>query len=322
MTGVKIRAAAHYVPSTVLDNHQISTWVDTTDEWIVKRTGVSERRISEGENTSDLCVQVGKQLLEASGMDPQEIDMVLVATFTPDYGTPSVACLVQTELGATNAFAFDLSAACSGFVFAISVAQKYLLTKQYKNVLVIGADVLSKVTDWSDRGSCILFGDGAGGVLLCADENGFFAEKLHSRGDKVITGGFTGVTNPLTGQKRGDYDFLKLDGREVFEFAVKEASANINEILKKTGMSIDDIDHIIPHQANGRIIEAIAKKLKTSLEKFYVNIQKYGNTSAASIPIALSEMFKDGTLKQGTGKKVILVGFGGGLTWGSVLLSI
>jgi len=322
MTGVKIRACAHYVPSAVLDNHKISTWVDTTDEWIVKRTGVSERRISEGENTSDLCIQVAKQILEASGTAPEDIDMVLVATFTPDYGTPSVACLVQAEIGATNAFAFDLSAACSGFVYGVSVAQKFLLTKQYKNVLVIGADVLSKVTDWSDRGSSILFGDGAGGVLLSADEEGFFAERLRSRGDRVINGGFAEVVNPFSQRERWEYDFLKLDGQEVFNFAVKEASANISEILEQTGMTIDDIDFIVPHQANSRIIEGIAKKLKTSLEKFYVNIQRYGNTSAASIPIALSEMFKEGKLKQGSGKKVILVGFGGGLTWGSVLLSI
>ncbi|MCL2856051.1 MAG: ketoacyl-ACP synthase III [Defluviitaleaceae bacterium] len=321
MNGVKIRAAAHYVPSAVLGNDQISTWVDTTDEWIVKRTGVSQRRISEGENTSDLSIEVGKQLLGSAGLAAEDVDLIMVATITPDYLTPSVACLVQEGLGAVNAFAFDISAACSGFVFGLSTAQKYLASGQYKNILIIGADVLSKITDWDDRGSCILFGDGAGGVLLVADPDALYSEKLHSRGGTVINGGHMEVVNPFSKRER-KFDFLKLDGREVFDFAVKSVTENITELLEKVGMTLDDIDHIIPHQANGRIIEAIAKKLKTGLEKFYVNIQKYGNTSAASIPIALSEMFTNGTLKQGTGKKVILVGFGGGLTWGSVLMSV
>jgi 3-oxoacyl-[acyl-carrier-protein] synthase-3 len=320
MIGVGIRAMAHYVPQGVLDNEQISTLVDTSDDWITKRTGISARHISTGENTSDLAVAVAQELLKNAGLDPADVDLILVATVTGDYLTPSVACLVQAAIGAENAAAFDINAACTGFVYGLSVAHKFLLSEQYKNILLIGSEVLSKFTDYDDRATCILFGDGAGGMVLSARPGGLYSEKLHARGDKeAINFGYQPVINPFAKGER-NFDFIHVDGREVFDFAVKSVTKNIEELLAQTDMALEDIDYIIPHQANGRIIEAIAKKLKTDLSKFYTNIDRYGNTSSASIPIALSEMSEQGTLKPG--KKIILAGFGGGLTWGCILLEI
>jgi len=319
MAGIEIRAAAHYVPEKVLNNHEISAWVDTSDEWIEKRTGIKERHISTGENTSDMATSVAKDLLEKANLDPSLVDLVLVTTVTGDYNSPSCACIVQKAIGAENAAAFDINAACSGFVYGLSVAQKYLLSGLYKNVLLIGSEVLSKFVDWTDRATSILFGDGAGGVLLSSNKDKTFFEKLRSRGDKAITFGRQGVVNPFVEDER-DFGYIKVDGREVFDFAVKSVSENISELLEESNVAFEDVDYIIPHQANGRIVEAIAKKLKIDLSKFYMNIEKFGNTSAASIPIALSEMFAKNKIKKG--QKIVLAGFGGGLTWGSILLEV
>jgi len=320
MNGVEIRAVAHYVPQRVLTNDEISAWVDTSDEWITERTGIKARHISDGENSSDLAVQVAKKLLENAKMSPADVDLVLVATTTGDYNSPTVACIVQEAVGATNAAALDVNAACTGFVYGFSVAQKFLLSGQYRNVMLIGTEVLSKYVDWTDRGTCILFGDGAGGMILSADAQKAYGEKLHARGDKkVITVNHQEVENPFSKRKRS-LGQIAIDGQEVFKFAVKSVAENIAALMEQMKMSLDEVDYIIPHQANQRIIDGIAKKLKLDLSKFYMNIERFGNTSAASIPIALSEMFKKGILKKGS--KVILAGFGGGLTWGSILVEV
>ncbi|MCL2575842.1 MAG: ketoacyl-ACP synthase III [Defluviitaleaceae bacterium] len=321
MNGVEIRAVAHYVPPRVLTNDEISRWVDTSDEWITERTGISTRHISDGENTSDLAVKVAKQLLDAAKLSPTELDLILVATTTGDYNSPTVSCIVQEAIGATNVPALDVNAACTGFIYGFSTAQKFLQSggNGYKTVMVIGAEVLTKYSDWTDRGTCILFGDGAGGVILSASEKNTYGEKLHARGDKAITVNHQEVENPFSNKKRS-LGHIAVDGQEVFKFAVKSVAENIAELMAHMNMSLDEVDYIIPHQANKRIIDGIAKKLKIDLSKFYMNIERFGNTSAASIPIALSEMFKNGILKKGN--KVILAGFGGGLTWGSILLEI
>ena len=319
MIGVEILASAHYVPPRVVTNDEISTWVDTSDEWIVKRTGISARHISEGENTSDLCVHVARGLLEKSEICPLEIDLIIVATLTADYLTPSAACMVQETIGAANAVAFDLNAACTGFVYGFSAAHKYLLSGQYRKVMLIGAELLSKYTDWTDRNTCVLFGDGAGGVILTARRGSLYEEKLHTRGARHITAYYQEVINPFCVKER-EMDYIKVDGREVFDFAVKSVSENIEEVLKKSGHTMEDIAYVIPHQANGRIIEGIAKKMRVGLSKFYVNIEKFGNTSSASIPIAFDEMTAKGLVK--SGDKVIFAGFGGGLTWGCILIEL
>ena len=319
MKGVKILAHAHYVPPRVVTNDEISTWVETSDEWIVKRTGISERHISEGENTSDLCIHVARKLLTQTNIEATDIDLLLVTTVTPDYLSPSVACIVQSAVGAANALAFDINAACTGFVYGFSAAHKYLLSGQYRNIMLIGAELLSKYVDWTDRNTCVLFGDGAGGMILTVDGNGMYAEKLHTRGAMPITLSHQRVVNPFV-QNTLEMDYLKVDGREVFEFAVKSVSENIGEVLAAAGLTMDDIAYIIPHQANGRIIEGIAKKLRIDISKFYINIDKFGNTSSASIPIAFDEMMAKGLLK--SGDKVIFAGFGGGLTWGCILIEL
>ena len=317
MQGIKIHAVAHYVPPKVITNDTISTWVDTSDEWIYQRTGISSRHMSDGENTSDLCIKVAEALLQKAKFTPDDIDLILVATVTPDYLSPSVACIVQGAIGAGNAFAMDINAACTGFVYGLSVAHKYLSSGQFRNVMLIGADVLTKHVDWTDRNTCILFGDGAGGIILSAASDKLYAEKLHSHGAMPIAMSHQPVVNPLFSEEK-KVSHITVDGREVFEFAVKSVSENIDELLRHTGVNMDEVKYIVPHQANGRIVEGISKKLKIDIAKFFVNIQNYGNTSSASIPIALSEM--NGLIS--TGDKIILSGFGGGLTWGSILIEV
>jgi 3-oxoacyl-[acyl-carrier-protein] synthase-3 len=306
------------VPPGVLTNEDIGAWVDTTDEWIMQRTGISKRHLSLGENASDLGIKVAGELLKKSQLAPEDIDLILVTTVTPDYLSPSVACIIQEAIGAKNAFAMDINAACSGFVYGLSVAQKYLASG-CSNVMLIGAEVLSKYVNWNDRSTCILFGDGAGGVILSGTKDKLYVEKLHSRGTKDITVSHQVVTNPLCANER-KIDHINVDGRKVFEFAVKSVSENIDQVLKYAGMTLDDVDYIIPHQANRRIIEGIAKKMKIDISKFFINIENYGNTSSASIPIALSEMMDKGLV--GEGDRIIMSGFGGGLTWGSILLEL
>lgn len=325
MYNSKIVLFEKYTPNTFLTNDDISKFVDTSDEWINSRTGISKRHISKEEDTSVLACKVAKSLMEKANLSPEQIDLIIIATITPDYLTPSTACIVQGILQAKNAIAFDVNAACSGFIYGLSVADKFLKTGTVKNAIVIGAEVISKVLDWNDRGTCVLFGDGAGGVLLQASttENSILAEDLKSDGNfwEAIKGLKIPLNNPLTKEQTcQDDNFLKMNGRDVFNFATKTVYQNILDLLEKSNITMEEVKYIVPHQANIRIFEVMAKKLKISMEKFYVNLQNFGNTSSASIPIAIAEMFEKNLLQKDD--KIILTGFGGGLTWGSILINI
>lgn len=325
MYNSKIVAFDKYTPETTVTNDELSKIVETSDEWITSRTGISKRCISKDADTSSLATNVAKSLLKKANINAEDIGIIIIATITPDYLTPSTACIVQGNIGAKNAIAFDINAACSGFVYALSVADKFLKSGIYKNALVIGAEVISKIVDWSDRSTCVLFGDGAGGVLLQASEkeNSIISEDLKADGKcwQDITGGKISLNSPFSiKQDENEHSFLQMNGRNVFNFATKTVPKNIKEVLAKANTSLDEIKYIIPHQANSRIVEVVAKKLEVSIEKFYLNLKNFGNTSSASIPIALAEMIEQNLLKKGD--KVILTGFGGGLTWGSILINI
>ena len=307
----------------VVTNDDLSKVVETSDEWISSRTGIRERFISTNRNTSELCIEAGKKAIEKANIDPLEIDLIIVATITPDCLTPSTACLVQAGLGAKNALAYDINAACSGFVFATATADKFIKSGIYRTALVFGGETLSKVLDWNDRSTCVLFGDGAGAAVMRADGNacGIIAEDLHSDGsmaDAIVAGNIP-LKNPYANEDDKGM-FLTMNGRDVFNFATKTVPKSVSAVLEKSNLTIDDIKYIVPHQANYRIVEVMAKKLQTSMDKFYLNIDRYGNTSAASIPLALAEMSEKGLLKKGD--RIIITGFGGGLTYGTLLMEI
>ena len=324
MYNSKITAFANYLPPKAVTNDDLSLMVETNDEWIKTRTGISKRHVSTGETAADLCIKAATKLIKNSGIDPLDVDVLIVATITPDFSTPNTACLVQAAIGADNAFAFDLSAACSGFVYAMSVADKYIKSGAAKNILVFGSEVLSAITDWSDRSSCVLFGDGAGGVLVQASEDcaGVIAEDIHSIGADgyKLTGNALYIDTPFFDNKKEKQPYLKMDGKAIFTFATKRVPQSVSAVLEKAGVSKDEIAYIVPHQANYRIVEAMAKKLSVPVEKFFMNIENCGNTSSASIPIALADMAEKNLLKEGS--KIVLTGFGGGLTWGSLLIEL
>ncbi|MCB5016633.1 beta-ketoacyl-ACP synthase III [Streptococcus mutans] len=325
MTFAKISQAAYYVPSQVVTNDDLSKIMDTSDEWITSRTGIRERRISQSEDTSDLASQVAKELLKKASLKAKEIDFIIVATITPDAMMPSTAACVQAKIGAVNAFAFDLTAACSGFIFALSVAEKMIKSGQYQKGLVIGAEVLSKIIDWSDRTTAVLFGDGAGGVLLEADfSEHFLFESIHSDGSRgeSLTSGEHAVSSPFSQVDKKDDCFLKMDGRAIFDFAIRDVSKSISTLIRKSDMPVEAIDYFLLHQANIRILDKMAKKIGADREKFPANMMKYGNTSAASIPILLAECVENGTIELNGSHTVLLSGFGGGLTWGSLIVKI
>ena len=315
----KIIGTGSALPSKILTNVDLEKMVDTSDEWIKERTGIKERRVS-GEDvaTSDLAYDAAKRAIEASKIDPLTIDLIIVATCSPDSLFPSVSTILQDKLGAINAAAFDLSAACSGFNFALSTASKFIETGSYKKILVVGADTLTKYLDWTDRNTCILFGDGAGAVVLEATEenSGVLSSYMKAKGSGgkflVMPGG--GSRDPEN--KNGS--FIKMDGKEVFRFAVKALEESVVEVVKLANLEIKDINLLIPHQANVRIIDHVIKKFNLPKEKVYVNLQHYGNTSAASIPIALDEAVREGKIKKGD--IVVLSGFGAGLTYASNLI--
>ncbi|HKL78976.1 MAG TPA: beta-ketoacyl-ACP synthase III [Mobilitalea sp.] len=314
-----------YTPSNIITNDNLAEFLETNDEWISSRTGIKERRISTGENTSDLAYQAAIRALEAAKMDSKNIDLIICATITPDSFMPSVACIIQDKLGATNAAAFDLTAACTGLIYAIVIADQFIRSGMYKNILLVGAETISKVLDWEDRSTCVLFGDGAGAVLLSAtkDENGVLTANLLSDGSKqsFLTCPAIPVFNPYVGLEREEFKpKIEMQGQEVFKYAVRSVTDNIKTVLNKAGMTSEDIRYIIPHQANRRIIEQAAKLGDISIEKFYINLDHFGNTSAASIGIALDELMRSNELKPGD--KLILVGFGGGMTSGAVLIEI
>ncbi|MET3644678.1 beta-ketoacyl-ACP synthase III [Streptococcus gallinaceus] len=324
MTYAKISQVAHYLPEQIVTNDDLAQIMDTSDDWIVSRTGIRERRIVITEQTSDLATKVAEQLLAKSGSAAEDIDFILVATITPDGNMPSTAALVQANIGASRAFAFDLSAACSGFVFALSMAEKLIASGTYQKGIVIGAEVLSKTVDWTDRTTAVLFGDGAGGVLLEAgSQKQFLAEILRTDGARGqgLTSGQQGLTSPFSTREEGN-PHLKMNGRAIFDFAVRDVPQTIAALLDKQGFSAEQVDYFLLHQANVRILEKIARKLKVDPQKFSTNLANYGNTSAATIPILLSELVENGTLQLDGGQTVLLSGFGGGLTWGAILLKL
>lgn len=324
MVFAKISQVAHYAPSQVISNDDLSLIMDTSDEWISSRTGIKRRHISKNESTSDLATEVAKQLLEKSDYEASQLDFILVATITPDSMMPSTAAIVQANIGAVNAFAFDLTAACSGFVFALATAEKLIASGAYQRGLVIGAETLSKTIDWTDRSTAVLFGDGAGGVLLEADsEKHFLAESLNTDGrrGKGLTSGYTGLSSPYS-RENVDAKFLKMDGRAIFDFAIRDVSKSISELIEESSLSLDDIEYYLLHQANSRILDKMAKKMKVDRQKFPANMMEYGNTSAASIPILLSECVEKGIIKLDGSQTILLSGFGGGLTWGTLIVKI
>ena len=319
MMTARIAGIGAYVPENLITNDDLAKIVDTNDEWIRTRTGIRERRISSGEGTRHLAAKAAERALAAAGVAPEELDIIILGTSSPDRNYPSDACSVQAAIGAVNAVAFDISAACAGFIFAMNIVEGFFKAGIYKTALIIGAETLSKVTDWSDRSTCVLFGDGAGAAVVTAAENGIIGLNMHSNGAKggVLTCGSRSTGNFLLG-KKPELGYMTMEGKEVFKFAVKQVPECIKEVLEETGNTAEDIDQFIIHQANYRIIESIAKRLKVDLEKFPVNMEHYGNTSGASVPILLDELNRAGKLKNGD--KLVLAGFGAGLTWGAVLL--
>ncbi len=319
----KIISTGACVPEQVVTNDDLAKIVETSDEWITQRTGIRQRHISSGENTSALAIGTARMVLERANVKPEDVDLIIVASVTADYGTPTLACMVQKELGLKNAVAFDITAACSGFMFALSVADKYIKTGVYRNAIVIGAEVLSKIVDWTDRATCVLFGDGAGGAYVeASQEGGILQEELGSKGEiwDILTEGYTSPANAFNDLETGTDPkfFVYMDGRLVFKFATKMVVRSVANVLEKAGVSVEDIAYVVPHQANARIIDVVAQKLKIPREKFYMNMDRFGNTSSASIPMALDELHSQGLIKQGD--KVILTGFGGGMTWGTMLI--
>jgi 3-oxoacyl-[acyl-carrier-protein] synthase-3 len=313
-----------FVPEKRLTNQDLEKMIDTTDEWIITRTGIRERRIVEPhQKLTDLAIPAGAMALKNSGIPPEKIGAVILATFTPDRPISGSACLIQEKLGCKNAAAMDIEAACSGFVYSTTIGSQFVATGACDYVLVIGADVLSKVLDFTDRNSCVLFGDGAGAVVLgpAQGEEGIFDTLLGADG-----GGFDFISIPAGGTElptseetvKARQHFVKINGKEVFKFSTKIVGDMLEQVLTRNQLSLDDISLIIPHQANVRIIESAAKRFHCPLEKFFMNLDRYGNTVAATIPIGLHEALGEGRIKEGD--RIFLVGFGGGLTWGTIAL--
>lgn len=321
MSNIGIAGIGAYLPSLAVTNDKISEFVDTSDEWISERTGIKERRISDGEDTSVLASKAAKLALDRAGIKADELDLIIVATISPDMFIPSVACLVQSNLGAEKAACFDINVACSGFVYGLEIARGMMMSMNYKNAVVIGAEVLSKVVDWNDRSTCILFGDGSGAaVLKKREETGIIKSYLRAEGKKweSLTIGAADFKTPFSKEKILKKRTIDMNGREVFKFATKAIEDGVKKIIEDTGISIDEIKYIVPHQANLRIISSAAKRLGIDKSKFYVNVEKVGNTSSASVPIALNDMYEKNMLRKGD--KIILVAFGGGLSYGSTLI--
>ena len=320
----KISYTARYLPERVLSNFDLEKMVDTTDEWIKSRTGIEKRHlVAEGEATSDMCTMIAKKLLEKSGKKPEEIDLILIATSTPDYMVVSTAALVQDKIGAINAWGYDIVAACTGFVYAMETGSKLVESGQYKNAMVIGADTMSSIIDYTDRNTCVIFGDGGGGVLLepSKDETGILDSILHvdGSGSKYLTVPAGGSLHPAskdTVDKKMHYVYQ--DGKTVFKFAVKNMADVSKRILDRNQLTGNDVSLFIPHQANQRIIDAAAKRCGLADEKVFININRYGNTTAGTIPIALDEAVESNRLKKDD--ILLLAAFGGGFTWGSMLI--
>ncbi len=313
----KISATGSYLPKKILLNAELAKTVETSDEWIMDRTGIKQRHVvSEGELTSDIAAHAVLKTLEKAGKKAEEIDLIIVATTTPDLTFPATATTVQAKIGAINAFAFDIQAVCSGFVYALATADNFIKSGQVKNALVIGAETLSRIVNWEDRNTCVLFGDGAGAVLLEAtsEENcGIIASDLHS--DGTLNSLLKTTGGPSLNQQTG---FIEMAGKEVFKHAVEKMSKSVLSVLEKAGLTSKDIDLLVPHQANARILNAVAARLEIPEEKVVLTVHDHANTSAASIPLALDYANSQGRIKKGD--VVVLEALGGGLTWGSVVL--
>ncbi len=315
----RILGTGGYLPEKVLTNHDLERMVDTSDQWIRERTGIVKRHIaSEGETTCDLAEHAARRALSAAGIEASELDLILVATTTPDKIFPSTACLLQERLGNHGCPAFDLQAVCTGFIYALGVADKFIRTGGARKVLVVGAETLSRIVDWSDRGTCVLFGDGAGAVVLQASEEpGILSSHLHA------DGGYESLLHVPGGVSRGIDEtagdrFIHMRGNEVFKMAVNTLGRIVDETLEANQLKKSDIDWLVPHQANIRIIKATARKLGLSMDKVVVTVDEHGNTSAASVPLALDTAVRDGRIRPG--ETLLLEAFGGGFTWGSILL--
>ena len=313
----RIVGTGGYLPEKVLTNHDLERMVDTSDEWIRSRTGITQRHIAaDHEMASDLALHASRKAMEAAGIKAEEIDLIIVATTTPDMIFPSTACILQDKLGAGNCPAFDVQAVCSGFVYALATADMFIRAGRCRNALVVGTEVYSRILDWSDRSTCVLFGDGAGAVVLSqSDRPGILSSHLHADGkhSKILA-----VPGSICDGKVQGKPFLIMEGNTVFKFAVKVLEEVVHEALAENNLQASDIDWLIPHQANIRIIQSTAKKLGIPMEKVVVTVDRHGNTSAASIPLALDTAIRDGRIK--SGQYVLLEGVGGGFTWGAVLL--
>lgn len=313
----KIYGTGSYVPEHVMDNDDLAKIVDTNDEWIRERTGIGRRHVIEEETTSYMAGQAAARAVEQSGIDPAEIDLILVATSSSEVIYPCAACEVQKAVGAVHAAGYDLNAACTGFVLAFNTAQAYISAGLYRTILVVGAESMSNMVDWTDRSTCILFGDGAGAVILRAEEGNPVYMAAHSDGVKGEA--LTQLSRHRRGWEKEEEkeSYIHMDGQAVFKFAVRKVPEIIEEVLGQTGVKLEEIDYFILHQANRRIIEAVAKRLKTDISKFPMNLEEYANTSAATVPILLDEMNRRGMFRRG--QKIILSGFGAGLTWAACL---
>ena len=323
MQHARIIGTGSYVPDNIMTNDDLAEIVDTSDEWISSRTGIKERRISKGESTSEMAYYAALKAIENANISVMDLDLIICATITPDSFMPSVACMVQERLGAKKAAAFDLSAACTGMIYAMVTSAMFIENGVYQKILVIGAETLSKVLNWNDRSTCVLFGDGAGAVVMSVSQSsrgGMIAHHLFSDGEKQSYLTLPSITlkNPYVQPETTDVPYILMKGQEVFKYAVRSIADNIKLLLSKAKMEKEDIQYIITHQANFRIIEHAAKISDISLDKFYVNLERYGNTSAASIGIALDEMNRKEIIS--AGDKIILVGFGGGMTSGAILM--
>ncbi|QWK19821.1 MAG: ketoacyl-ACP synthase III [Hydrogenobacter thermophilus] len=304
--GTTLTGIGYYLPPKVLTNFDLEKMVDTSDDWITTRTGIKERRIADNENVTQMAYMASLEALESANIQPEDIDLIILATLTPELKFPSTACLLQAKLGAKRAYAFDISAACSGFIYGLELADAYIKSGKAKKILLVGAERLSEIVNWQDRSTCVLFGDGAGAVIISEGDGEVLSSKMLSDGE---------LWEILYAPKCG---YINMKGKELFKLAVRSMEEVCRYVLESAGISIEDVSIMIPHQANIRIMEALAEKLGMPKEKVYSNIHKYGNTSAASIPIAMYEAYKEGKLRRGD--IVMLTAMGGGLTWGAMLL--
>lgn len=316
---IRVVGTGSYLPENIVTNDDLAKIMDTSDEWISSRTGIRMRHLVKEETTAQMSAEAAKLALEEAGMKAADLDMIIVGTLSGDYVTPSTACEVQSMLGADHAVAFDINAACSGFMFAMNTAYAYIQSGIYQNALVIGAETLSKLMDWNDRSTCVLFGDGAGAAVVKADETGLMKFTQGADGSKgmVLACKNRQNNNPLV-QTTTQPDYVYMDGQEVYKFAVSTVPASIRKVLDEAGLDVSDIKYFLLHQANIRIIQSVAKRLKVDLDRFPTTLEHCGNISAASVPILLDEVNKKGMLQRGD--KIVMAGFGAGLTWSASVM--